>query len=231
MKRTRHVDLTGQTFGRLTALRRVPPPPNVKFGNRNAYWECRCECGSVKVIAARVIKSGHTASCGCFHSERSAETARELFSVHGYSRPGNVAPEYSVWRSMIARCENENDRGYANYGGRGIKVCKRWRTSFTAFKQDMGKRPKGMSIDRIDNDGNYEPDNCRWASKTAQARNRRDRAPVEFNGRSMFLVDWAKETGIKLATLHDRIYKHGWTIEKALTTDPRLYHDSRSSKK
>jgi len=138
--------------------------------------------------------------------------------THGNQTHGmSSSPEYRAWRTMISRCKNPNASAYKNYGGRGISVCQRWVESFENFLSDMGRRPSGLSIDRINNDGNYEPGNCRWATRTEQARNSRMAKPLTFRGETMCFSAWAERTGIHWLTLYKRI-KRGWSVEKALVT-------------
>jgi hypothetical protein len=129
-------------------------------------------------------------------------------------------PLYWTWRGMLLRCSSKHSAHYSKYSGRGISVCHRWR-SFENFLHDMGDRPDGMTLDRINNDGNYEPGNCQWASKRAQSRNRRNIRPLTLRGETKLLTDWASEMGIRPSTLSMRIDKYGWSIEKALTTPIR----------
>lgn len=127
--------------------------------------------------------------------------------------------EHNSWRGMRERCYNRNHSAYKNYGGRGIKICQRWKNSFLEFYADMGKCPDGMTIERIDNDGDYEPSNCKWATRKEQSRNRRNWiALLTYNGRTQHLVDWAKELGIIPSALHNRIHKYNWSLERALST-------------
>ena len=134
---------------------------------------------------------------------------------HGHAYP--VSPTYNAWRSIIGRCKNESASSFKYYGGRGIKVCLRWH-EFSNFLEDMGERPVGKSIDRIDNDGDYEPGNCRWATSKEQANNRRSNAYLEFGGERMNLEQWAERIGIPSNTLWMRLYDNGWTVKRALTT-------------
>ena len=128
-------------------------------------------------------------------------------------------PEYRAWAMMKNRCLNPNAEDRHNYSERGITICDRWKDSFAAFIEDMGERPsKDHSIERIDNDGNYEPNNCRWATKLEQSRNRRTNVHITHNGRTQLMIDWAKEVGLQFGTLRTRIFKYGWSIEKSLTT-------------
>jgi len=159
------IDLTGQVFGRLTA---VTPAGRNKHGQ--TMWACKCECGAEVVVVAGNMKSGNSCSCGCFR--------KELLTKHGDApRPGNGGwtKEYRTWNNVRQRCLNPCSPRWLNYGGRGISICARWVNSYEAFLQDMGRGPEGTSIDRIDNNGNYEPGNCHWASATEQRKNQRPR--------------------------------------------------------
>jgi len=151
-------NLTGSVFHRLTVLSRD------SSRKRRPYWVCKCECGAMKSIAACELKSGKTKSCGCYDAERKrTETVK-----HGFNR----TPTYVCWSNMLARCTNPKRRDFKNYGGRGISVCERWR-SFENFLADMGEKPPKLSLDRVDNDANYGPDNCRWATASEQRLNQR----------------------------------------------------------
>lgn len=153
------IDLTGQKFGKLTVVKRAE---NVK---RKVYWDCVCECGESKTIVSSSIIGGHTKSCGCLK----AETIGNIRATHRMSN----TTEYNSWRAMVERCTNQKYRYYHEYGGRGIKICDRWK-SFANFISDMGEKPSPKhSIDRIDVDGNYEPSNCKWSSQSEQCKNRR----------------------------------------------------------
>jgi hypothetical protein len=227
MKKHRFLDLTGHHYGRLTVLSPAESPPGVK--SRDQYWRCVCDCGTEHTASAKGLrhsgKATGTQSCGCLHRERSAASAAVSSFRHGHARVGMATPEYRSWCALVKRCTSPQDPNYPSYGGRGITVCERWQNSFENFLADMGRKPSQQhSIDRIDNDGNYEPGNCRWATRSEQSRNRRDRILVTFNGRTMFLCDWSAKTGISVGTLHYRLYNRGWSVERALTTNPKSYH-------
>ena len=156
-------DITGQRFGYLVA-KSYAGSEHHGF----AMWNVVCDCGAEKVVMGIALRSGATVSCGCYHQQKARGTAK-----HGHNRPGRRTAEYSTRSSMINRCSNPSNDHYHRYGGRGITVCERWREDFRKFLFDMGNRPgPGYSIDRINNDGNYEPSNCRWATADQQYENR-----------------------------------------------------------
>jgi len=190
-------DITGKVFGRLTVLKFSFLKSTGTKGMRSAHWLCKCECGVEKPINGSSLRAGKIISCGCYNLEKT----QKLNLRHGEY----LSPEYVTYKSMKERCNNEKGRFYYNYGGRGIKVCERWLESYQNFLEDMGRRPSlAYSLDRIDNEGNYEPSNCRWATKKQQGNNTRDTVFVTMNGKTKSLTEWAEELGINRRTLYDR---------------------------
>lgn len=163
------LDLTGRKFGRLTVI-----SYSHSEHKHLAHWNCQCECGNKMSVRGRSLISGNTKSCGCFRRENSTK----LTFKHG-RRYNDLT--YSSWRSMRRRCCDVKHKYFNNYGGRGITICDRWINDFNAFLQDMGERPKGYTLDRINNEGNYEPINCKWSDRKTQASNRRKRSPSQIS--------------------------------------------------
>jgi len=173
---------------------------STRYGHRKAL--CRCACGTERSVRVDVLKSGQSGGCGCI-----SPTLR-----HGRS----YTREHETWCRMKQRCNNPKNPRYSSYGGRGIRVCDRWNRAFEAFLEDMGERPPGdYSIERIDNDGNYEPSNCRWATMREQSKNTRRTRLLTFDGKTRPARDWARLVGLEKATLLHRV-RSGWEIERAL---------------
>lgn len=198
-------------FHRLLVVKEAPPAK----GRRR--WECVCECGAHRIVIGVHLRNGNTKSCGCLQKEKAANKGRLQLTTHG----GVKFPEYGVWSGIKERCYGTWSKDYPNYGGRGIHMCERWRTSFSNFYQDMGSRPSGTTIDRVDNDGPYSPENCRWASKTEQQNNKRNSVVLEIRGRSLTIAQWAREVGIPMGCLWQRVH-NGWDLERAITQPRRV---------
>ena len=200
-------DLTGQRYGRLVVQ-------NFSHFNSHhvAMWVCKCECGKQRIICGTSLTRGRTKSCGCLHDEKAKERATRHNEAH--------TSLYYVWQAMRMRCFNKNDKGYKNYGGRGITVCAQWNKDYVAFRNwaiNNGYKP-GLSIDRIDNNKGYCPENCRWATRSQQNNNTRRTLLIEYQGRTDTLSWWCKKLGLNHNTIYARIYCYKWPIEKALTT-------------
>lgn len=193
------VDITGRRFGRLVAVSETD-----HYSGANRKWNCVCDCGNEKLVSKDRLKSGVTRSCGCLMTESRVK--------HGMADK----PVYESYRSMMKRCYTPKTEGFDNYGGRGIKVCERWFKSFENFYADMGDRPVGKTLDRIDVDGDYSPENCQWVTWKEQARNKRGRKKEFHNGQQKPISEWAEIYGIAYATLWRRLYVQKLPIDKAL---------------
>jgi hypothetical protein len=198
----------GERFTRLTYLEAEDHSPSGK-----SVGLFRCDCGIEKSIIIASIRSGLTLSCGCYNSEKTVL----MYTKHG-DAAGKKTAEYSVWEGLRKRCRNENDSHFHMYGGRGIEVCSRW-DDFANFLSDMGRRPSGAhSIERIDTNGNYEPENCRWATTVEQANNTRRNVYVTINGQHMSLADACGGSKTSFyQTVYSRHVRLGWPIERALS--------------
>ena len=192
------LQIAGKKFERLTAIERAGQD---RFGR--AVWRCKCECGTEVAVAAFRLSSGHTRSCGCLTGRGNA--------THGKSRTG----AHRSWLAMKARCLNPRSSFFARYGGRGITVCAEWADSFEAFFADMGERPLGATLDRIDTDSNYCPTNCRWATVQEQQNNRSTSIRICRDGRTMTVMQWCRELNIKADAVYGRI-RRGIAPEEAL---------------
>lgn len=207
-------DLTGMKFGRWTILNRAG-----NDGQRAATWLCRCDCGTERVIRGYALRYGHTRSCGCLQSEQVAGRNRK--------HDGSHSRLYRIWNSMKKRCSNPNDPAYKNYGGRGIKVCDEWSKSFSDFRDwaissgyDENAEKFVFTIDRIDVNGNYCPDNCRWATPKMQCNNRRNNRNIIFRGECHTISEWSSIAGTPQDVIRYRL-KAGWSTERAITEKVR----------
>jgi hypothetical protein len=199
------VNIVGKKYGRLTVIRFL----GVRKGR--GTWECQCECGNVTNVITDSLNSGNTKSCGCIQKD----FISKRMTTHGYCKNHEITSEYKSWSSMNTRCYNEKATGYEDYGGRGIQVCERWKNSFENFIADMGPKPtKNHSIDRFpDNDGNYEPTNCRWATDEQQRRNKRNNRWVEYKGEVMLAADFKKLAGVTSQRFLSKL-DIGWSTEE-----------------
>lgn len=192
------IDITGQKFNHLTAIR---------IESRNPLkWLCKCDCGNLHIVSANNLKRGQVKSCGCLKQKGTRTT-------HGMSN----TRIYRIYKKINRRCNIESDPAYQNYGGRGIKMCKEWEDSFEAFYEwslESGYSDS-LSIDRIDNNGDYCPENCRWSTYEEQANNRRSCINVTYQGRTQTVKQWCKELGLRTGTVYSRI-EHGWSAKEAI---------------
>lgn len=202
----RSLDLAGQKFSEFEVLSR-------EEGRLNGLivWKCKCSCGNVEVISTGALTQGKRKRC----KTCAANLKLKVSTKHSMS----YTPTYKSWSEMIVRCYCETNSSYPRYGGRGIKVCDRWRESFQNFFEDMGERPENKTLDRIDNSGNYEPGNCKWSTAQEQALNRRSSVILTYKGKTQNLSQWAKELGFSDETLRSRI-KRGWSTEQVFETLP-----------
>ena len=209
------LDLTGKRFGRLTVVERS----SEKRKRRGTFWVCKCDCGNVVVVPRCHLIDGHTKSCGCYHKDRLHEP-RPSVSKHYLSK----SRIYRIWSGMIDRSTNPKSNGYKNYMGRGIGICEEWKT-FTNFRDWAFSHgyADNLSIDRIDNNGNYEPSNCRWVDAKTQGRNTRANVFVTYKGETHTLVEWSEIKGIPYNRVHQRI-KSGWSFEDSIETPVRGYN-------
>jgi len=203
----------GAVFSRLTVIGSPFKPDTGK----HAKWHvmCRCECGAEKSVMCRSLTTGVTKACGCLKGLKGIPNLKNR--RHGHTAGDKkTSPTYMSWRAMMQRCYDEPNVDYHNYGGRGIVVCERWRESFENFLVDMGERPTGMTLDRFpDTSGNYEPNNCRWATAREQASNKRNNVLLMHNGEMKTGSQIAREIGMKPTVFLCRLEK-GWSLERAI---------------
>ena len=200
--------MAGKCFNKLTVVRYAGRTGNEK----RPTWECICICGKLTNVLEKHLLSGHTKSCGCIKNHDKVK--------HGHKRRTGQSATYTTWQSMIQRCHDPDFDSFKDYGAKGISVCERWLT-FSSFLEDMGDRPIGKTLDRIDGKGNYEPGNCRWAGALEQANKKRSNQKLECDGVSMTIAEWSQRTGLDYGCLYKRVFQLGWTPERALTTPSR----------
>ena len=201
--------LKGKTFNYLTVICYHQTLKN-KHGIQSAIWKCRCKCGNITLVSSTNIKGGHIKSCGCFQRESVGKINR----THGRSR----TPEYRIWTQMKSRCYNPNTTDYKYYGGKGIKVCDKWVNSFESFFMDMGKRPSLLhTIDRIENNTDYTPENCKWATRKTQTRNRSNTKTLTYKGETKPMAAWAEILGLNYTTVQSRVAR-GWDVNDIIET-------------
>ena len=201
--------MIGKQFGKLTVVEKTNKPEGIT--NRYVHWKCRCECGKETIVTSHNLRSGNTKSCGCITKERMHKLN---LKTGGYK-----SRLYRIWIGMKTRCSNHNIPQYKDYGGRGIGICDEWKHNFKNFRDwaiSNGYK-NNLSIERINNDGNYEPSNCKWGTLREQNRNRRTNNIITFNGKTQCALDWAIELEMNPKTLFGRFHR-GWSIEKTLTT-------------
>jgi hypothetical protein len=191
-------DITGLVFGKLRVISQVGAT------NRQMFWLCECGCGTICTVRGGNLKNGHTTTCGCY--------GRHSRETHGHTKGGKVSSTYGIWATMIWRCHNPNSQSFYLYGQRGVTVCERWRSSFSNFLADMGERPKGLELDRIDNNGHYEPNNCHWVPRHENMMNRRNTAVLTVGNETHSVYEWSKKLGFSTGVLRYRI-KQGWPPE------------------
>lgn len=208
------IDLTGQRFGRYVVLSRDNDSVSPS-GRHRVMWKCLCDCGNIKIVHGSSLASGSVVSCGCYK----AELKRALLMTHGGTVGGKPTRLYKVWDGMKARCYNPNKAYYSIYGGRGITMCDEWHYSFEKFRDWAlaNGYEDGLTIDRIDNDGNYCQENCRWATVSQQNNNKSTSHYLTYNGETKTIMQWAEATGFSFHAIYSRIAK-GMTVEDALLT-------------
>lgn len=200
----KRISLDGRIFGKLTVIKY-----NGNDNYNNALWLCQCECGKTKTINSASLRKGKTKSCGCFHKQLLAKNS----TIHGMSN----SKEFASWWNMRERCFNPKDKRYHRYGERGITICQRWLDGFQNFYDDMGKCPKNYTIERINNDGNYEPSNCIWASRKIQARNRNITRWFTYNGKKLCYAEVSRKLKIPHHKLRYLIEDKGLSLDDAIS--------------
>lgn len=203
------LNLMNQRFGRLVVI------SEHKNKGKKTQWVCICDCGQKCIVKTGQLRSMKTESCGCLRKENAVKNGKKMWTTHSM----NKSPEHRSYHAMLARCYRKTHKSYYDYGGRGIKVCDRWRNSFENFFEDIGKRPsKKHSLGRIDNNSDYMPDNCKWETVIEQANNKRNNFIIEVDGIEKTLPEWCKTYNIDYHQVYTRIINKGWTPKKALKT-------------
>lgn len=219
----------GMKFGRLTIIgfERIEQE---YYNTRTARWNwiCRCDCGNIISAVPSTVRNGHTQSCGCYKRDMTVEYNKKAKIVHG----GRGDRLYHIWRGMKQRCHSETCKNYEQWGARGIAVCAEWREDYAAFRSWALSNgySDDLSIDRIDVNGNYCPENCRWATATEQARNKRNNTYVEYLGVNKTIAEWADAQGIPYGSLYRRLFYDGWSVERALTEPIHENNNTRGRK-
>lgn len=207
------IDMTGQKIGRWTVIER-----DMTLSSSRAYWICECECGNIKSVMGKYLRNKQSKSCGCLKEEK--------LKINGLKHNMRHTRFYSIWANMKSRCTNQNSEAYKDYGQRGIKICDRWNEFNNFYKdmyssyQDALQYNENIMIDRIDNDGDYEPDNCRWASIIEQNNNKRNNRLYSYKGNTLTISEWSNNLNIPYQTLLNR-FNSGWSVERALTLPVR----------
>lgn len=206
-------NLVGQKFSRLLVEKLL----DYNIYKRTMYL-CLCDCGNRTIVPANALISSKTKSCGCLKREKGRNS--DIHKIHGDACSDNTTRLYKIWTTMKSRCLSPEFAKYKDYGGRGIKICDDWINNYSAFKEWAMNNgyADNLSIDRINNDGNYEPSNCKWSTGKEQCRNRRTNHLITYNGKTQCLTEWAEELGINRGVLFARINNRHWSIEKAFTT-------------
>lgn len=197
-------DLTGKKFGRLTVL-----GLSEKKSGRKSYWVCECDCGNKKLVRSDSLKRGQVQSCGCLKKEQNKTNLDR--TTHGDTPTGEHKRLWEIWQGIKQRTSNPNNKSYARYGGRGISVCEEWRENYVNFRDWALNNgySDNLTIERIDVNGDYCPENCRWATVKEQCNNRRTNVLIEWNGKTQNIERWSEETGIPYKILHDRYRRYG----------------------
>lgn len=223
------LDLTNKKFNRLTGIK-----PVGKTKDNKIIWLFKCDCGNLKELIGREVKSGHVKSCGCLNIERITSMGKAN-KTHGHASGGKLSKTYMTWDAMKARCLNPTHKYYKDYGGRGITICGRWldkNKGYSNFLEDMGEKPENKSLNRIDNDkliSGYSPRNCCWSTQKEQCRNKRNNHLIPYQGKEITIAEASEITGTHKATIRRRI-EAGWTPEEALTIPVDTRHNWRKLK-